>query len=103
MSRIVAALMLLGTLHAAEKDYPLIAVAGIGRGEYAGTYITELRIGRTVYVSPDSCKAEVSWNGHYPARMNSRTIWLLVGAHSCKYRVTDEHPYLSHRERPGEP
>lgn len=88
MSRIVAVFLLLGTLNAADKEYPLIAVIGIGRGEYPGTYISELRIGRTVYVSPDSCKVGVSWNGHYPARMNSRTIWLLVGAHSRKYRVT---------------
>lgn len=102
MRRTLAIIALLGTIHAAEKDYPLTAVAGIGRGAYPGTYITEIRIGHTVYVSPDSCKANVAWNGHYPARMNSHTIWLLVGSRQCKYRVTDEHPYLDHRTRPSE-
>jgi hypothetical protein len=102
MSRILVLLVFLSTANAADKEYPLVAVAGIGRGEFPGTYTTELRIGRTIYVSPDSCKTELAWNGRYPARMNSRTIWLLVGSRSCKFHVTDEHPYLLHRQRPEE-
>jgi hypothetical protein len=100
MSRILVLAVLLTAAHAADKEYPLVAVAGIGRGEFPGTYTTELRIGRTIYVSPDLCKAELAWNGRYPARMNSRTIWVLVGSRSCKFHVTDEHPYMSHRSRP---
>jgi hypothetical protein len=102
MSRILVVLVLLSAAHAAGKEYPLLAVAGIGRGEFPGTYTTELRIGQTIYVSPDSCKAELAWNARYPARMHSRTIWLLVGSRSCKFHVTDEHPYMSHRQRPAE-
>lgn len=102
MSRILVLLVFLSTANAADKEYPLVAVAGIGRGEFPGTYTTELRIGRTIYVSPDSCKTELAWNGRYPARMNSRTIWLLVGSRSCKFHVTDEHPYLLHRQKPEE-
>jgi hypothetical protein len=102
MSRILVLLVFLSTANSADKEYPLVAVAGIGRGEFPGTYTTELRIGRTIYVSPDSCKTELAWNGRYPARMNSRTIWLLVGSRSCKFHVTDEHPYLLHRQRPEE-
>jgi hypothetical protein len=67
-------------------------VAGIGRGEFPGTYTTELRIERTIYVSPDSCKAELAWNGRYPARMNSRTIWLLVAlVQVSRFRRTSLH------------
>ena len=102
MSRILVLVILLTAANAADREYPLVAVAGIGRGEFPGTYTTELRIGRTIYVSPDSCKAELAWNGRYPARMNSRTIWLLVGSRSCKFHATDEHPYMAHRSRPEE-
>jgi hypothetical protein len=81
-----------------DSDYPLVAVMGINRGEYPGSYVTELKINRTVYVSLDYCrKAEVAWNASYPARMSKQTIWVLVGSQSCKYHVIDEHPYLAHR------
>jgi hypothetical protein len=95
-------LVLLGTSAAKDQDYPLTAVAGIGRGEYPGEYVTELRIGHTVYVSHDVChKADPGLNQRYPARMHDRTIWLLVGPISCKYRVLDEHPFLGHTAKPN--
>ena len=93
-------LALVGMSVASDQDYPLTAVIGIGRGQYPGEYVTELRIGHTVYVSHDAChKADPGLNQRYPARMHERTIWLLVGSTSCKYRVSDEHPFLGHTPR----
>jgi hypothetical protein len=83
-----------------DEDYPLTAVMGINRGEYPGQYVTELRIGHTIYVSQDVCrKAEAQWNTAYPARRAKQDIWVLIGSTACKYRVTDEHPFLAHNPR----
>jgi len=106
MKRRLLILLLLGTSvaptnsAAKDRDYPLHAVVGIGRGEYPGEYVTELRIGHTVYVSHDACrKANVGFNQNYPARKDERTIWVLVGSIACKYHVWDEHPFLAHMAR----
>ena len=104
MKRFLPILLLIAALLdrsvASDQDYPLKAAIGIGRGQYPGEYVTELRIGHTVYISHDSChKADPGLNQRYPARMHDRTIWLLVGSTLCKYRVSDEHPYLGHTPR----
>jgi hypothetical protein len=103
MARFLLVLILLGSSFAKDQDYPLVAVLGIGRGQYPGEYVTELRIGRTVYVSHDAChKADPGLNKGYPARIHDQTIWLLVGSISCKYHVSDEHPFLRHSPRPSQ-
>ena len=80
-----------------QEQFPLTVVMGIGRGKYPGDYVTELRIGRMVYVSLDEChNAHVGMNQHYPARMHDKTIWVRVESVTCKYRVSDEHPFLKH-------
>jgi hypothetical protein len=95
-------LILLGSSVAKDQDYPLTAVLGIGRGKYPGEYVTEIRIGHTVYVSEDACrKADPGLNARYPARMHDRTIWVLVGSVACKYHVSDEHPFLMHTPGPN--
>ena len=65
----------------------------VGRGATVGTYVTELRIGRTVYTSKDYCAA-AGLSGEYPAKLEKDKITLMVGAKVCRYRVTDSHPYL---------
>jgi hypothetical protein len=50
-----------------DEDYPLTAVMGINRGEYPGQYVTELRIGHTIYVSQDVCRKRKR-NGIQPIR-----------------------------------
>jgi hypothetical protein len=97
MKQFFLILVLLGSCVASDQDYPLTAVIGIGRGQYPGEYVTELRIGHTVYISHDAChKADPGLNQRHPARMHERTIWVLVGTTSCRYRISDEHPYLGH-------
>lgn len=93
---ILILLLLLQVL--AEDRYPLIGIIGIGRGKYPGDYVTEIRIDHTIYVSADVCKAQTQQKSRYPARMEKQTVWLRVGTSVCKYHITDEHPYLSHRE-----
>jgi len=91
---------LLESAIAENPDYPLTAVIGIGRGQFPGQYVTELRIGHTVYVSHDACrKASPGFNERYPARVADQTVWLLVGSTPCKYHIFDEHPFMAHTPR----
>src|ERR1700722_3709002 len=106
MKRFALILILLGVSFASlvafakDDDYRLTAVMGINRGEYPGEYVTELRIGRTVFVSQDVCrKAEAKWNKAYPARRAKQDIWVLIGSVECRYHVTDEHPFLARGSR----
>ena len=72
------------------------ALVGIGRGKTVGSYVWELRIGRTVYVSSDSCPA-AQMGQAYPATVRKETILLQAGNHTCKLRITDSRPWLGHR------
>ena len=72
------------------------ALVGIGRGKTVGSYVWELKIEGTVYVSYDSCPAAQIGQA-YPATIRKETILLQVGNHTCKVRITDSRPWLGHR------
>ena len=89
-------LLLLPTLSAAQsaKDLPLQARLGVTRGESAGTYLTEIKIERTAYISRDYCAAAGMF-GTYPAIVEKeKVVRLQVGKKVCKYHVIDTRPLL---------
>ncbi len=86
--------LLLAPAWAKDKtDYPLAAHLSLGRGQFIGSYVWEIRINRMIYISPDPCRDAQSGEW-YRARLEKHTIHLLVGTHSCRLRVTDKRPYL---------
>jgi hypothetical protein len=75
------------------------AWVGIAKGdEGVGSYFTEIRIGRTVYVSHDYCEAAGYVGGPYSARVDTRKniIQLHAGKKLCIYHILDSHPLLKH-------
>jgi len=101
MTRFWIIFFLLGMAAASDnRDFPVKAVLGVAKGESAGSYVTELRIDRTVYLSTDYCVAAGMF-GEYPAHVeNAKIVRLSAGNKVCKYRIFDIRPFLSHRQRP---
>lgn len=94
----------LGVATASEKpDFTLKATIGVGKGDFAGSYVTELRIDRTVYLSKDYCAAAGMF-GEYPAQVeNEKIVRLSAGKKICRYRVFDTRPFLRHGAKPPNP
>ncbi len=93
--KLLTILLLLPTLSAAQsaKDLPP-ARLGVTRGETAGSYLTEIKIERTAYISRDYCAAAGMF-GTYPAIVeNEKVVRLHVGKKVCKYHVIDTRPLL---------
>jgi len=55
MRMLAGATMTLWALVIASVVYPLLAHVDIARGKNVGDVVTEIRIERTVYISPDWC------------------------------------------------
>jgi|SRR5215467_3226573 len=100
-ARCLCTFLLLGTTVANDKrEFSVKAVLGVARGEVAGSYVTELRIGRTVYLSLDYCEAAGMF-GEYPAQVEGQKLVRLSAKNKvCKYRIFDTRPFLSHRQPP---
>lgn len=79
----------------AAATYTLLAHVDFARGEHVGDVVTELRIERTVYISPDWCP-DAELGKLYPAQIDKdhSTIRLKVGERVCKYHVTGTRPFL---------
>src|SRR5207302_1907929 len=93
MRTLVGAAMTLWTLVIASVVYPLLAHVDIARGKNVGDVVTEIRIERTVYISPDWC-ANAEIGKTYPAQIDKghTTVRLRVGQSTCKYHVVDTRP-----------
>ena len=87
--------MSLWTVLLASAVYTLLARVDIARGKNVGELVTEIRIERTVYISPDWC-ADAAAGTVYPAQIDKdqRTIRLQAGQAVCKYHITDTRPFL---------
>src|SRR6266478_6837457 len=69
MRMLVGATMTLWILVIASVVYPLLAHVDVARGKNVGDVVTEIRIERTVYISPDwSANAEIG--KAYPAQID---------------------------------
>jgi hypothetical protein len=93
--------MTIWSLLLAAVTYPLLAHVDVARGKNVGDVVTEIRIERMVYISPDWCTDATSGTV-YPARIDKdrTTLRLLVGQHVCKYHVTDTRPFLRRGHAP---
>jgi len=93
--------MTLWTLVIASVVYPLLAHVDVARGKNVGDVVTEIRIERTVYISPDWC-ADAEIGKTYPAQIDKghTTIRLRVGQNVCKYHIVDARPFLRHTPAP---
>ena len=87
--------MTLWTLVIASVVYPLLAHVDVARGKNVGDVVTEIRIERTVYISPDWC-ANAEIGNTYPAQIDKgrTTVRLRVGQSTCKYHIVDTRPFL---------
>src|SRR5260370_10032214 len=88
MRLLVGATMTLWTLVIASVVYPLLAHVAVARGKNVGDIVTEIRIERTVYISPDWC-ANAELAKAYPAQIakGHTTVHLRVGQSTCKYHI----------------
>ncbi len=96
MRSLALPLLLVVTLYA-EDSSP--AWVGIAKGDQGpGSYFAEIRIGRTVYVSRDHCKAAGYVSGPYPSHVDMRKniVQLQVGNKVCTYHILDSRPLLQH-------
>ena len=87
--------MTLWALVIASVVYPLLAHVDVARGKNVGDVVTEIRIERTVYISPDWC-ANAEIGKIYPAQIDKghTTVRLRVGESTCRYRIVDTRPFL---------
>jgi hypothetical protein len=69
--------MTISTLVIAAVVYPLLAQIEVARGKNVGDVVTEIRIGRTVLISPDWC-ADAKVGNAYPAEINKDHTTLRV-------------------------
>ena len=93
--------MTLWTLVIASVVYPLLAHVDVARGKNVGDVVTEIRIERTVYISPDWC-ANAEIGKTYPAQIDKghTTVRLRVGQSTCKYHIVDTRPFLRRTPSP---
>ena len=93
--------MTLWTLVIASVVYPLLAHVDVARGKNVGDVVTEIRIERTVYISPDWC-ADAEIGKTYPAQIDKghTTVRLRVGQSTCKYHIVDTRPFLRRTPSP---
>ncbi len=93
--------MTLWTLVIASVVYPLLAHVDVARGKNVGDIVTEIRIERTVYISPDWC-ANAEIGKAYPAQIDKShtTVRLRVGQSTCKYHIVDTRPFLRRTPSP---
>lgn len=98
---LVGATMTLWALVIASVVYPLLAHVDVARGKNVGDVVTEIRIERTVYISPDWC-ADAEIGKAYPAQIDKghTTVRLQVGQSTCKYRIVDTRPFLRRTPSP---
>ena len=64
--------MTLWALVIASVVYPLLAHVDVARGKNVGDVVTEIRIERTVYISPDWC-ANAEIGKAYPPQIDKAT------------------------------
>jgi hypothetical protein len=85
----------------ASVVYPLLAHVDVARGKNVGDVVTEIRIERTVYISPDWC-ANAEIGQIYPAQIDKgrTTVRLRVGQSTCKYHIVDTRPFLRRTPSP---
>jgi hypothetical protein len=101
MRMLVASTMTLWMLVIAAAVYPLLAHIEVARGKNIGDVVTEIRIGRTVLISPDWC-ADAKVGNTYTAEINKdhTTLRVRVGQSVCKYHIVDTRPFLRHTPAP---
>ena len=92
--RQLVVLLLLGT--SASANLPLKAWVSLTKGGGLGSYLMQIRIDRTMYISRDFCAEAGYVGGPYPARLNDHktVIELQAGKKVCKYHVIDSRPFL---------
>lgn len=94
-------MLTLWTLVIASVVYPLLAHVDVARGKNVGDVVTEIRIERTVYISPDWC-ANAEIGKAYPAQIDKghTTVRLRVGESTCKYHIVETRPFLRRTPSP---
>jgi hypothetical protein len=79
----------------ASVVYSLLAHVDVARGKNVGDIVSEIRIDRTVYISPDWC-ADATAGTIYPAQIDKdqKTVRVQLGQTVCKYHIVDTRPFL---------